>query len=173
MQRTHQSSAPCSRGLHLEEATPHAGRGWTDSGAARDRRQLKHRAVGDGRAVPCPPELTELLHAHLDAFGTDGEGRLFRGERGGELPVITIGRAWRAARARAFTGEVAAGPLARRPYDLRHAAVSTWLNGGVPPAQVAEWAGHSVEVLLKVYAKCLDGQDEIARRRVQEALGHS
>jgi len=50
--------------------------------------------------------------------------------------------------------------------------VSTWLNGGVPPAQVAEWAGHSVEVLLKVYAKCLDGQDEIARRRVQEALGH-
>jgi len=159
--------------LHLEEATPHAGRGWTDSGAARDRRQLKHRAVGDGRAVPCPPELTELLHAHLDAFGTDGEGRLFRGERGGELPVITIGRAWRAARARAFTGEVAAGPLARRPYDLRHAAVSTWLNGGVPPAQVAEWAGHSVEVLLKVYAKCLDGQDEIARRRVQEALGHS
>ena len=50
--------------------------------------------------------------------------------------------------------------------------MSTWLNGGVPPAQVAEWAGHSVEVLLKVYAKCLDGQDEIARRRVQEALGH-
>lgn len=158
--------------LHLEEATPHAGKGWTDSGAARDRRQLKHRAVGDGRTVPCPPELTELLHVHLDAFDTDGEGRLFRGERGGALPVITIGRAWRAARARAFTAEVAAGLLARRPYDLRHAAVSTWLNGGVPPAQVAEWAGHSVEVLLKVYAKCLDGQDEIARRRVQEALGH-
>jgi len=119
--------------LHLEEATPHAGRGWTDSRAARDRRQLKHGAVGDGRTVPCPPELTELLHAHLDAFGTAGEGWLFRGERGGELPIITIGRAWRAARARAFTAEVAAGPLARRPYDLRHAAVSTWLNGGVPP----------------------------------------
>ncbi len=34
------------------------------------------------------------------------------------------------------------------PYDLRHAAMSTWLNGGVPAAQVAEWAGHSVEVLL-------------------------
>lgn len=46
------------------------------------------------------------------------------------------------------------------------------LNGGVPAAQVAEWAGHSVEVLLKVYAKCLDGKDEMARRRVMEALGH-
>jgi len=65
-----------------------------------------------------------------------------------------------------------ASPLARRPYDLRYAAVSTWLNGRVSAAQASKWAGHSVEVLLKVYAKCLDGQDEIARRRVQETLGH-
>jgi integrase len=81
-------------------------------------------------------------------------------------------RAWRAARRLAFTKEVAAGPLAATPYTLRHACVSTWLNGGVPATQVAEWAGHSVEVLLKVYAKCLDGQDEVARRRVLDALGH-
>lgn len=81
-------------------------------------------------------------------------------------------RAWRAARKLAFTEPVAASPLAATPYALRHACVSTWLNAGVPPAQVAEWAGHSVEVLLKVYAKTLDGQDELARRRVMEALGH-
>jgi integrase len=67
---------------------------------------------------------------------------------------------------------VAASPLARTPYDLRHAAVSTWLNGGVPATDVAEWAGHSVEVLLKIYAKCLDGGKEQLRRRVQAALGH-
>ena len=36
-------------------------------------------------------------------------------------------------------------------------------NGGIPPAQVAEWAGHSVAVLLKIYAKCLNGQDAIAK----------
>jgi integrase len=61
-------------------------------------------------------------------------------------------------------------PLARRPYDLRHACLSTWLNGGVAPTQVAEWAGHSVEILLRVYAKCLEGQDEIAKRRIAAAL---
>jgi integrase len=61
-------------------------------------------------------------------------------------------------------------PLAHRPYDLRHACLSTWLNGGVAAAQVAEWAGHSVEVLLRVYAKCLEGQDDIAKRRISEAL---
>jgi CRISPR/Cas system CSM-associated protein Csm4 (group 5 of RAMP superfamily) len=36
---------------------------------------------------------------------------------------------------------------------------------------VAEWAGHSVHVLMKVYAKCVDGQEEAARRRVEAALG--
>ena len=36
--------------------------------------------------------------------------------------------------------------------------------------RVAELAGHSVHVLLKVYAKCIDGQDEAARRRIEGAL---
>jgi hypothetical protein len=56
-------------------------------------------------------------------------------------------------------------------HDLRHACVSTWLNGGIPPAQVAEWAGPSVTILLKIYAKCHDGQDAIAKRRIEEAFG--
>jgi hypothetical protein len=40
-------------------------------------------------------------------------------------------------------------PLAKTPYDLRHVAVSRWLAAGVPVTKVAEWAAHSVEVLLK------------------------
>ncbi|MFG1850811.1 hypothetical protein ACGFJT_03140 [Actinomadura geliboluensis] len=54
-------------------------------------------------------------------------------------------------------------------YVLRHAAVSTWLGAGVPAAQVAEWAGHSVAVLLRVYAKWAPGQEEDAKRRISEA----
>lgn len=46
------------------------------------------------------------------------------------------------------------------------------IQWGAPRRQVAEWSGYSVEVLLKVYAKCLHGHEEVARRRVQEALGH-
>jgi hypothetical protein len=37
----------------LEAAEPHAGKPWTDSGNNRDRRQLKQRAVGEVRRVPC------------------------------------------------------------------------------------------------------------------------
>jgi integrase len=114
-----------------------------------------------------------MLHRHRAEFGTGTDGRLFVGERNhSELPKGTINRVWREARRNAFTEEVAVSPLARTPYDLRHAAVSTWLNAGVPAADVAAWAGHSVEVLLKIYAKCLDGDGEQLRQRVQTALGH-
>jgi hypothetical protein len=44
-------------------------------------------------------------------------------------------------------------------------------SGGVAPIQVAEWAGHSVAVLLQIYAKCLAGQEETARKRIEGALG--
>lgn len=158
--------------LHLDQAAPHAGSGWTDDGRQRELRQLKNRARGEGRTVPCAPELTVLLHAHIVEFGTAVDGRLFTGERAPELPILTYMRAWRSARRLAFTESVAASPLAATPYALRHACVSTWLNGGVPAPQVAAWAGHSVEVLLKIYAKCIEGQDDLARQRVMEALGH-
>jgi integrase len=159
--------------LHLDGAEPYAGKDWTDTGQNRDRRQLKQRERGEVRTVPCPPELTALLHEHVKRFGTAQNGRLFVGERNRqELPKLTIVRTWQRARQMAFTDEVAASPLARSPYDLRHAAVSTWLNGGVPPTTVAEWAGHSVEILLKIYAKCLDGTDAATRQRVLAALGH-
>ncbi|MBS2547704.1 hypothetical protein KGQ19_12585 [Catenulispora sp. NL8] len=61
-------------------------------------------------------------------------------------------------------------PLGKRPYDLRHTCVSTRLNAGVPAPQVAEWAGHSVEMLLSTYAKCVDGQEDVARKRIERAL---
>ena len=61
----------------------------------------------------------------------------------------------------------------RRVYDLRHACVSTWLSTGIAPAQVAEWAGHSVAVLLRIYAKCIDGQDKLNKRRMQDILCES
>ncbi|TDC07676.1 integrase [Nonomuraea longispora] len=156
--------------LHLLKAAPYSGREWTDSGVAREERALKHRAQGHGRTVPIPPPLVHILRVHLAEFANDTDGRLFNGVRGGELPFITYRRAWKAARKTALTAKEFSSPLARRPYDLRHACVSTWLNAGVPAPQVAEWAGHSVDVLLRIYAKCIVGQDEIAKRRISEAL---
>ncbi|WP_214412312.1 tyrosine-type recombinase/integrase [Sphaerisporangium fuscum] len=157
--------------LHFAKAAPFAGREWTDGGTIREERSLKHRADGHARPVPISPALVRILRAHLAApYGKAADGRLFSGVRGGELPSITYRRVWAKARRDALTPEEAASPIARRVYDLRHACVSTWLNAGVAPTQVAEWAGHSVEVLLRIYAKCIVGQDEAAKRRIADAL---
>lgn len=158
--------------LHLENAVPEIAPEWTDTQVRVEHRGLKHRERGETRPVPCPPELTSLLRSHMEKYATAPDGRLFPAKRsGGRLGSTVYGRVWRAARRAAFTPEVVASPLARRPYDLRHACVSTWLAAGVPPAKVAEWAGHSVSVLMQVYAKVLDGGDQAARAQIDALLG--
>ncbi|MEV0803926.1 tyrosine-type recombinase/integrase [Kribbella sp. NPDC050281] len=167
--------------LLLVGSTQHTGAGWTDDGEASEDRSLKHRPDKATRPVPACPELVELLRRHIAEFRLGPDGRLFvsrTGKAGIPLPPPycnpvssnTYARVWAKARVQALGETQLASPLARRPYDLRHAAVSLWLNAGVPASQVAEWAGHSVNVLLKVYAKCLDGQDEAARHRIEAAL---
>ncbi len=54
--------------------------------------------------------------------------RLFRGTRGGMLSESLYGRTWHTARSAALGPALADTGLARRPYDLRHAALSLWLN---------------------------------------------
>ncbi|WP_431879492.1 hypothetical protein [Amycolatopsis sacchari] len=66
--------------------------------------------------------LTAILHEHIKTYGTAADGRLFRGVRGGGRISSTVyGRVWARARQLVFTPEVVASPLAKRPYDLRHA----------------------------------------------------
>lgn len=156
----------------LSLSDPSTSPRWTDGGR-REQRQLKHRSQDDVRFVPVVPPLATLVQQHIERFGVAPDGRLFRGENGGVLSDSVYGRIWQKARAAALTLEEQASPLAARPYDLRHAAVSSWLNAGVPATQVAEWAGHSVAVLLKVYAKCVMGQEEAARRRIEAFLALS
>jgi len=155
--------------LRLTLSNPGTALSWTDEGA-RTPRQLKHRATREVRIVPCVPQLATLLAGHLAEFGTAPDGRLFRAAHGGPVRDAEYGRLWRDARLAALTKREAKSPLAARPYDLRHAAVSTWLNAGTDPTLVAEWAGHSVHVLLTVYAKCVVGRDDVARRRIGEML---
>jgi integrase len=74
------------------------------------------------------------------------------------------------ARTLALTPEQVASPLAGRPHDLRHAVVSPWFNAGVPAPEVAERAGHNVEVLLRAYANCLDDGQYLANARIEAAM---
>jgi integrase len=160
--------------LQLAGSEPWAGHEWTDNGEARERRALKRRASNAVRIVPIPPDLVSLLRTHLESFGTGDAGRVFSNERGGPFVEASARRAWARARLSALTEEQVHSPLARRPYDLRHAAASLWLNNGVPATEVARRLGHDVAVLLTIYANCIDGQEgEINDRIAARSRGWS
>ena len=110
--------------------------------------------------MPIHPDLVKLLREHIAEFGYGPCGRIFSLPRGGTVTNSAYLVIFHLARSAAFTEAEAESLAARRPYDLRHACVSTWLNATGDPPQVAEWAGHSVNVLMQVYAKCISGRQE-------------
>src|SRR6476660_5607227 len=144
--------------VHLEGSTPTAGGEWTDSGKSDEDRQLKHRARKDTREVPASPELVAILRQHLARFPSGPDGRIFvtrTGRAGTPLAgpyarpqsMGIVHRVWDQARRESLSPLLYSSPLARRPYDLRHAADSLWLKAGGAATHVAECAGHSVNVL--------------------------
>jgi integrase len=155
--------------LRLAAATPRTAAAWTSSGTSHEQRGLKHRPDGAIRMVPVPPVLAAMLRAHHAAYGTGPDGRLFRGTRGGPLSESVYGRAWHRPRSgpRARASRQRAGPA---PYDLRHAALSLWLNAGGDPAQIAAQAGNSVAVLLTAYSHCIHGQDDLLNQQIGHVL---
>jgi integrase len=156
--------------LTLARSLPVTTKKWTDHGQRHDPRGLKHRDPDAIRIVPIPPWLVQSLRDHIAQFGTAPDGRLFRNERNGIIGSTTYSRAWEEARRLALTPGQVASPLAGRPYDLRHAALTTWLNAGIPPAEVSKRAGNTIEVLLRRYAGCLDKQADAINRRIEKAM---
>jgi integrase len=190
MMRPSEVSALTATGCHLPpggwgylvfaDSSPEAGRAFTDDGRLHEVRGLKGRNRGRpdngrqarraSRRVPVPPELVVILREHIARFGAGPDGRLFRSESGRPLPKSTISRAWKKVRELSLTPEQFATPLLARPYDLRHSGITWRLNSGVPPTQVAEWAGNSVDVLMRVYARCMTGLEDVWIARMDGGL---
>jgi integrase len=156
--------------IELGASTPYAGKAWTDDGEAFDERHLKARSINAVRTVPIPPKLVAILRKHIEDNKLGPTDRLFSAIEGGYISPAEYGKIWREARAATLTGKQAASPLAKRVYDLRHGNASLLLNAGVTPTEVARRLGHSVAVLLQVYAGCLDGEEETANERIDEAF---
>jgi hypothetical protein len=156
--------------LTFSDSSPAAGRDYTDDGQVHEDRGLKGRARRAVRIVPIPPELVVLLRAHIDRFGTAPDGRIFRSVSGAKIHPSTYWGVWQKARALSLTPERLATPLMQRPYDLRHSGVTWRLNSGIPAPEVAKWAGHSVEVLTRTYARCVAGLDDVWIKRMDDSL---
>jgi integrase len=119
---------------------------------------LKQRAAGTVREVPLPPALVQILKRHLARFDPV-DGRVFTTSSGRPLTSTSYSETWQRARAKHWGPD---SPLVTATlYDLRHSAATLMLRAGVPPAEVARRLGHSVDVLMRIYAGVL--QDERGR----------
>jgi integrase len=156
--------------LVVTRSQPEAGSGWTDDGRPHDTRGLKRRARNATRSIPIPPALVRLLRTHLHNYGTAPDGRLFRAVRGGRVRSTECSNLWSAARQHALPPHDAETPFAQVPYSLRHAGISLWITAGVPPAEAARRAGHSLAMLYRVYTKPLHGQQRNANQLIAAAL---
>ncbi|MGH3274325.1 MAG: tyrosine-type recombinase/integrase [Streptosporangiaceae bacterium] len=153
--------------LSVSGASSAAGRAFTDTGEVHEHRGLKGRDRGQPstsprsrrpvRQVPIPPELVAQLRGHIARYGTGAGGRVFRSVTGKPIQPSTWFRVWCKARDLALTPAQRRTALLERPYDARHSGVTWRLSAGVPPPEIAAWAGHSVEVLMRIYAGCMTG----------------
>ena len=142
---------PSGWGLaRVRGATTEPGARFTDDGERNEVKGLKHRAVGSVREVPLPPPLVERLRTHVATWDDD---MLFRNVNGRPMTTASYQPIWKRARAAAW--EDRPELLTTTVYDLRHAAATMMLSAGVPPAEVARRLGHSIDVLLRVYAGVL------------------
>ncbi len=132
---------------HVRGATTEPGARFTKNGSPTERKGLKHRAAGSVREVPLPPPLVERLRAHLDRWPDES---LFLTTKGLPMTAGSYNPVWRKARSAAWADQPELTKTTL--YDLRHAAATMMLRASVPSAEVARRLGHSIDVLLRVYA---------------------
>jgi integrase len=141
----------------LRGATTEPGAQYTDSGERWEDKGLKHRAAGATREVPLPPQLVGHLRRHIELL-EDRRGLLFLNAVGRPMTASNYSEVWARARAAIWSDDPNLSDVT--VYDFRHAAATMMLRAGVPAAEVARRLGHSIDVLMRVYAGVLvDEQD--------------
>lgn len=152
----------------LRGATTSPGQRYTADGATREEKGLKHRATDAIREVPIPPQLVEVLREHLAHF-EPLSGRVFSNAEGRPVTAHNYGKVWRRERDKLWPPSHPCSTATT--YDLRHTAATVMLQAGVNPAEAARRLGHSVDVLMRVYAGVFTDERDRSNARIDRILG--
>jgi integrase len=141
-----------------------------DEGESRER-PLKGRGRRSKRTIPIPYQLVPRFQAHLDAFVEPrADALVFTTPGGRRLDMQNFSRdVWTPARESIFSED---NPLRRvRRHDLRHSAITSWLNGGVTVKTGQRWSGHrTASVLLDTYLGVMRDDASLSLARVEQLL---
>lgn len=141
-----------------------------DKGESRER-PLKGRGRRSKRTIPIPHQLVSRFQTHLDEFvGPRADALVFTTPGGARLDMQNFSRdVWTPAREAVFDQD---SPLRRvRRHDLRHSAITAWLNAGVTVKTAQRWSGHrTASVLLDAYLGVMQDDASLSLARVEGLL---
>jgi integrase len=126
----------------------HLGANYTTTwiGESCSRGVRRSTKTGKARTVLLSPSTQKMLAARFEAMQPKADDLVFPGSKGGAIDDQNFRpRAWK----RILVG---CSIEYRRPYALRHSAISHALANGANPIAIAEQTGHSVKVLYETYA---------------------
>jgi integrase len=151
----------------LRGAFTSPGTRFTSTGAVVENKELKQRPPDATRDVPLAPDLVQRLRRHMKRW-PPVNGRVFANTAGRAPTTTNYGPVWVRARSKLWPGEHRLGKTT--VYDLRHSAATMMLRAGVPPAEVARRLGHSVDVLMRVYAGVFDDERQRSNELIDRAV---
>ena len=151
----------------LRGALTSPGTRFTSTGSVVEDKELKQRAPDATRDVPLAPDLVERLQSHVERW-PPVNGRVFTNTAGRAPTTTNYGPVWVRARTKLWPGQHRLGKTT--VYDLRHSAATMMLRAGVPPAEVARRLGHSVDILMRVYAGVFDDERQRSNELIDRAV---
>jgi integrase len=102
--------------------------------------------TGKARTVMLSPTIQKMLMARFEQLKPSPDDLVFPAPKGGAINDQNFRpRAWQKILNHCSIGY-------RRPYALRHSAISHALANGASPIAIAEQTGHSIKVLFETYS---------------------
>jgi len=138
------------------------------------QRPLKGRGSRARRSIPIPADLVPRFRAHIEHYvQRRPDSLVFTTPGGARIHPSNFNRdVWAPARNRVF--EEGSSLRALRRHDLRHAAITSWLNAGVTLKTAQRWSGHrTASVLLNTYLGVMRDDLDTSVARVEEALSEA
>jgi integrase len=151
----------------LRGASTSPGTRFTSTGTVVEDKELKQRPPDATRDVPMAPDLVQRARWHMERW-PPVNGRVFTNTARRTPTTTNYGPVWVRARTKLWRDDHRLGKT--RVYDLRHSAATMMLRAGVPPAEVARRLGHSVDILMRVYAGVFDYERQRSNELIDRAV---
>jgi integrase len=137
-------------GLRWKSIGPDFSTAWIGESISRGDQNQRGTKTGKSRTIQLTPNIRSMLADRFDRLKPQPDDLVFPSPKGHAIDDHNFNR-------RAWKTILGICQIEyRRPYNLRHSAISHALHNGANPIALAEQTGHDKRVLLSTYAHAID-----------------